>query len=219
MPKNKRQKYERVRQLPNVTINDSDSSISPGPYPWDAHRYDGMPRILELGCGKGEHSLAFAAARPGTLCVGVDRKSHRLCVGAETALARGLGNVQFLRARIESIDACFAGRSIDEIWLTFPDPHPKLRTRNLRLTAPPFLEVYAKLLVPGGRVNLKTDSDLLFDFTGEAVDRWGGRIFAAAADLHAAEDGGLGAREVVSAFEQAARARGKTIKYLAFQLN
>lgn len=218
MPKNKRQKYQRVRSLPNVTVTESDTALFPGPYPWDNRRYSGMRRVLELGCGKAEHSLAFAAADPGILCVGVDRKSHRLCVGAETALARGLGNVQFLRANIECIDAYFAPGSIDDIWLTFPDPHPKPRTRHRRLTAARFLDTYARLLVPGGRVNLKTDSELLYDYTRGSVDRWGGRTVAASADLHASDEGRIGARDVVSAFEQAARRRGAAITFLAFEL-
>ena len=219
MPKNKREKYQRVKSLPNVTITERNFSPSSDAFPWLERRYDGMRRVLELGCGKGEHSLAFAAASPDTLCVGVDRKSHRICVGAETAIAMGIENVQFLRARIEMIEAFFTKQSIDEIWLTFPDPHPKLRTRHLRLSAPGFLYTYARLLAPGGKVHLKTDSNLLFDYTCESVDRWGGRVVVALDNLHATDNGRIGAREVASAFEQAARSQGETIKYVAFELN
>jgi tRNA (guanine-N7-)-methyltransferase len=63
MPKNKRHKYERVKHLPNVTFSvfgESPAaallSLVPGV------GYEGMQTVLELGCGKGEHSLAFAAA-------------------------------------------------------------------------------------------------------------------------------------------------------------
>ncbi len=219
MPKNKRQKYQRVKYLPNVTVIASHSSVSSGSYPWHDNRYDNMKRVLELGCGKGEHSLAFAAANPNSLCVGVDRKSHRLCVGAEKAIAMGLENVQFLRARIECLESFFSKASIDEIWLTFPDPHPKHRASHLRLSAPPFLRAYAKLLKPGGTVNLKTDSDQLFDYTSESVNRWGGRVIAAYRDLHKTADGILGACKVVSAFESSARSREKTIKFMSFKLN
>jgi len=178
-----------------------------------------MKRVIELGCGKGEHSLAFAAANIDTLCVGVDYKSHRLCVGAEKAIAKGLDNVYFLRARIENLESFFIKQSIDEIWLTFPDPHPKHRKSKFRLTAPPFLETYAKLLISGGNVNLKTDSDLLFDYTRKTVVRWGGHVVSVLDDLHETGEGTVGARDVVSAFELAARSQGATIKYMAFQLN
>jgi tRNA (guanine-N7-)-methyltransferase len=219
MAKNKLHKYERVKHLPNVTFSLFGQSQAPGLYPWYEDRYTGMERVLELGCGKGEYSLAFAAANPGRLCVGIDSKSHRMCVGAEKALARGLENVHFLRTRIERIRDFFFEQSIHEIWLTFPDPHPKNRSIKSRLSASPFLDDYAHLLVPGGMVCLKTDSDLLYNYTRESVARWGGRLVAASENIHGTKDGTLGAPEVVSTFEKTARVKGTTIKYMAFTLN
>jgi tRNA (guanine-N7-)-methyltransferase len=219
MPKNKLQKYERVRHLPNVTFPVLGESRSPGSYPWYEKRYAGMQKILELGCGKGEHSLAFAAADPRTFWVGIDRKSHRMCVGAEKALARGLENVHFLRAGIEHIKAFFVAESIHAIWLTFPDPHTKQRTMKCRLSAAPFLDAYATLLVPGGMLHLKTDSEPLFNFTRESVERWGGCVITVSEDCPAAGNRAPGAAEGVSAYERAARSRGAAIKYLAFRLN
>ncbi len=218
MPKNKRHKYERVKHLPNVTISVFGESPPPRSYPWSQSRFEGMQTVLELGCGKGEHSLAFAAADPHRLCVGVDCKSHRMCVGAEQAIAAGLDNVHFLRAWIERIGEFFVDHSIHEIWLPFPDPHPKHRSEKCRLSAPSFLDVYATLLVSGGTVHLKTDSHRLFDYTRQSVDRWGGRVTVASEDLHGEGAPLTGACEVASAYETAARSRGETIKYLAFNL-
>lgn len=219
MPKNKRHKYERVNHLPNVTFSMMGEISAPCFYAWNDPRYSGMEKVLELGCGKGEYSLSFAAANPDRLFVGIDYKSHRMCVGAEQAISRGIGNVHFLRARIERIGAFFVDHSIHEIWLPFPDPHPKQRTNKRRLSAAPFLDAYANLLIPGGSVYLKTDSDLLYNYTRESVKRWGGRVVAESHDIHGADDGSPCAREVVSAYEHAARSRGATIKYLAFKLN
>ncbi len=217
--KNKLYKYERVKHLPNVTFSVFGESSSPYSYPWYRERYAGMQKVLELGCGKGEYSLAFAAANPHKLCVGIDCKSHRICVGAEKAIARGLDNVHFLRARIEHIRDFFVGHSIHEIWLTFPDPHPKNRAVKCRLSAASFLSAYANLLMPGGNVYLKTDSNLLYDYTRKSVEGWGGRVVAASDNIDGSDFGVLGVRGVVSAYEDAARSRGKTIKYMAFKLN
>lgn len=177
-----------------------------------------MEKVLELGCGKGEHTLAFAAADSGRLCLGVDCKSHRMCVGAEKAIAVGLDNVHFLRVPIERIGEFFTDYSIHEIWLPFPDPHPKQRAIKCRLTAAPFLDAYANLLMPGGRVYLKTDSRLLYDYSRQSVERWGGRVVARSDDIDGSDDRSIDAREVVSAYEMAARSRGATIKYMAFKL-
>ncbi len=216
--KNKLDKYERVKHLPNVTFSVFGESSSPRSYPWHLERYAGMQKVLELGCGKGEYSLAFAAANPHKLCVGIDCKSHRICVGAEKAIAGGLDNVHFLRARIERIGDFFVGHSIHEIWLTFPDPHPKNRAVKCRLSTASFLNAYADLLMPGGTVYLKTDSNLLYDYTRKSVEGWGGRVVAASDNIDGSDFGALGACGVVSAYEEAARSRGTTIKYMAFKL-
>ncbi len=218
MPKNKRQKHERLTHLPNVTLAELGESRPPEDHPWYGAFGEGMETILELGCGKGEHSLAFGAANPKRRYVAVDRKSHRLCVGAERAIAEKIDNVHFLRSRIEDIPAFFAEHTIREIWLTFPDPHPKHRTRKCRLSATPFLEIYARLLTPDGSVHLKTDSDPLFAFTQDSVARWGGRVIAACDDLHAPEHSSIGAATVVSAYDRLAQSRGLAVKYMAFTL-
>ena len=37
------------------------------------------PLVIELGCGRGEYTVALAASNPGSLYVGFDRKGARLC--------------------------------------------------------------------------------------------------------------------------------------------
>lgn len=218
MAKTKHLKYERVRDLPNVTYWHFGEPVTPEAYPWHQAPHAGMGKVLELGCGKGEHSLAFATEDPSLFCIGVDIKSDRICVGAEQAMAAGLDNVHFLRAEITRIGEFFADRSIDEIWLTFPDPHPKERAIKKRLTAPRFLDAYAPLLAPGGSVHLKTDSDTLFAYSQESVAAWGGQITAACEDIHAGGAVMPRGHGAVSAFEDEARSQGRTIKYLAFTL-
>ncbi len=216
MSKNKLQKYERVKQLSNVTFSEFGESQPPETYPWYDKRYEGMEKILELGCGKGEHSYAFAAANPKNFCIGIDSKSHRMCVGAEKAIENGLENIHFLRVRIERITEFFVAHTISQIWLTFPDPHPKTRSIKSRLTATPFLDAYASLLTPKGIVCLKTDSDLLYNYTRESVEQWGGHVVEVSDNIHEGGDKSLYASEVVSAFQR--KAKGATIKFIAFTL-
>ena len=66
------------------------------------------PIVLELGCGKGEYTVALAADDPTRNYIGVDIKGARMWRGAKTATERGMANVGFLRTRIEFITSFFA---------------------------------------------------------------------------------------------------------------
>lgn len=123
------------------------------------------PIILELGCGRGEYTVALGEMFPDKNFIGVDIKGARMWRGAKTATERGMGNVGFLRTRIEFIDSFFAAGEVDEIWITFPDPQLRKNRVKKRLTAPGFLSLYSKFLKPEGRINLKTDSRHLHDYT------------------------------------------------------
>ena len=125
------------------------------------------PIVLELGCGKGEYTVGLAQHFPDKNFIGVDIKGARIFIGAEQALTSEQKNVAFLRTKIDFITDCFNANEVDEIWLTFSDPQPK--KPNKRLSSPPFIERYRKILKPGGIIHMKTDSDLLFEYTEEQI--------------------------------------------------
>lgn len=128
------------------------------------------PIVLELGCGRGEYTVGLAAAHPEMNYIGVDIKGARMWRGAKTATEQAMENVAFLRTRIEFIDSFFAPGEVDQIWITFPDPQMNKRRVNKRLTAPGFLERYARFLRPDGIIHLKTDSGHLHAYTRAVLD-------------------------------------------------
>ena len=156
--------------------------------------------ILELGCGKGEYTVALAERNPGKNYIGVDIKGARLWKGAKYVTERGIPNAAFLRTRIEFITAFFAPGEVSEIWLTFSDP--QIRSENSRLSSPLFLERYRQFLRPGGIVHLKTDSRFLFEYTLAVCRVNGLRILAQTTDLYGMAAGG----KAVSAVPPADRA-------------
>jgi len=128
------------------------------------------PIVLELGCGKGEYTIGLANSFHDNNFIGIDIKGARLWRGAKTANEQKLPNVAFLRTRIEFINSFFSENEVDEIWITFPDPHPGGRNSNKRLISPRFLNLYRLFLKDKGLIHLKTDSTELYNFTKRMVD-------------------------------------------------
>lgn len=128
-----------------------------------------LPLVLELACGKGEYTTHLAQAHPENNYIGLDIKGARIWKGATMAHEQGLGNVAFLRTRIELVQAFFGKDEVSEIWITFPDPFLKDSKSNRRLTSHPFLDRYLGILKQGAIVHLKTDDPTLYAFTQEVL--------------------------------------------------
>ena len=121
--------------------------------------------FLELGCGKGEYTVALSELNPDKNFIGIDIKGARFWRGAKTAIEENRDNVAFIRTQIELIEYVFAENEVDEIWITFPDPQIKYKRTKHRLTNEAFLERYRKVLKKDGYVNLKTDSEFMHGYT------------------------------------------------------
>jgi tRNA (guanine-N7-)-methyltransferase len=159
--------FEKVIQPEIGAVASNDHNIK-GNWNRDMFR-NGNPLVLELGCGKGEYTTGLAALFPGKNFIGIDIKGARMWRGAKTATEQNLPNVAFLRTRIEFISSFFACDEVDEIWVTFPDPHPGGRNSNKRLTSPRFLNSYRSFLKNNGPVHLKTDNAELYKYTNSVV--------------------------------------------------
>ena len=179
--------------------------------------HNDKPIVLELGCGKGEYTIALAQRDPDRNYIGIDIKGARMWRGAKTATEQKMENVAFVRTRIEFINSFFGEGEIQEIWITFPDPQLKTRRAKKRLTAPLFLERYAKMLAADGVINLKTDSQHLFAYTSAVIDHFALPCEVANDDIY----GSGFADEVLSvktAYEQMFLERGLPITYTRFAL-
>ncbi len=180
------------------------------------------PIVLELGCGKGEYSVGLAKHFPEKNFIGVDIKGARMFIGAEQALKEDMKNVAFLRTRIDFIADFFEEDEIDEIWLTFSDPQPK--KVNKRLSAPPFIERYKKILKKGGIVHMKTDSDLLFEYTEEQIAEQNYECLELTWDLYGELPENIDpvTRDIFhikTHYEKLFTSRGSVIKYCKFKIH
>jgi len=184
---------------------------------WYQYFKNDNPITLELACGKGEYSVGLGEMHSDRNFVGVDIKGNRIYIGAKRAVEKGLGNVAFLRAQIDMITEYFGKQEVSEIWIIFPDPFLREGKAKKRLTHARFLKLYQQILVPGGRIHLKTDSRELYEFTHEVIKEQNCPIIEDIEDIYA-KGKAEGALAIQTHYEGLHLADGRTIFYLSFVL-
>jgi tRNA (guanine-N7-)-methyltransferase len=211
MKRTKHIKQNEVRDLPNVFHSKQEHLEE------SVKEYFGNANLftLELGCGNGEYSNTLALKYPGRNFVGIDRAGARIWSASKNSLKLNLTNTAFVITYVEKLEEVFSVHTIEEIWLPFPNPLPHRRKMKKILTNPFFLRMYNRLLIPGGKIHLKTDDDFLFDYTLSVIRQNELNILFATDNLL----NGPGAPEealILTRFEQDHTASGRTTKYISF---
>ncbi len=117
----------------------------------------------EVGSGSGRHLLGLAARHPEALIFGFEIRFKRSVRTIEKADAAGLRNVFVLRHRAEFLAEFFPERSVDGIYVNFPDPWSKSRWHKHRILGEEFLAIAASLLKTDGFLAVKTDHREYFE--------------------------------------------------------
>lgn len=219
MGKNKLKRFKDIDRFENV-FEYTDFEESPTPKgKWHSEVFrNNNPIVLELACGKGEYTLFLAEQFPDRNYIGIDLKGNRIWKGAKYALDQEMENVHFIRMLIDHLEDYFEPGEVDEIWITFPDPHPRESRSKQRLTSPKFLKIYRNILKKGGLIHLKTDSDLLYNFTLETIEEEECTLLRQVDDIYseAPYDPLLTQKTF---YEKQHLEEGRTIRYVCFQLN
>lgn len=176
------------------------------------------PLVLELGCGKGEYSVALAQKYPNKNFIGIDIKGARFWRGAKTAIEENIPNVAFIRTQIELIDYVFANNEVDEIWITFPDPQIKYKRTKHRMTNSVFLRKYKKILKKEGIVNLKTDSEFMHGYTLGLLHGEGHEVIYANHDVYKQEGSPTEVTSIQTFYESQYLEHNKPITYIRFKI-
>jgi len=188
---------------------------------WNLEFKNEAPIVLELGCGKGEYTVGLAKQYPYMNFIGVDIKGARIWRGAKTCEEEQISNVRFIRTKVDFIEHFFRENEVSEIWLTFSDPQPK-RPRK-RLTSPLFIERYKKILKENGIIHLKTDSDLLYNYTLDEIKENKYKLIESSDNVYEelisrVDDQLIETMKIQTFYESIWLKENKTIKYLAFSI-
>lgn len=142
------------------------------------------PVELEIGCGKGQFAVEIAKRNPDKNFLAVEINENVIVQAMEKAKKEDLKNLRFMRVGAEKLDLYLPENSIGRIYLNFSCPFPKKRQAKHRLTHESFLEIYKRLLVPGGRIIQKTDNMILFESSIEQFSKCGFVLENVSLDMH-----------------------------------
>lgn len=213
MGKNKLQKFAEIDQFENVYQHDKSMK---GKWKSEAFGNDN-PLTLELACGKGEYTIGQARMFPERNFMGLDIKGNRIWKGASIGVEENIPNAKFLRCKIHNITDYFEQGEVDEIWITFPDPQPRDSKEKHRLTHERFLRMYQEIGHPGMYMNVKTDSDLFYEYTLETIRSFGIEPEVNVDDVYAWHERPE-YLNIRTFYESMWLDEGKKIKYLRFKL-
>lgn len=215
MARTKQKKLTKVKSLENVFSIETQNALN------EIKNYFGNaePITLEIGCGHGDYTIELAQRHPDRNYIGLDMKGARVYVGAVNALENEITNAAFLVLYADSLTEIFPPESIDEIYIPFPDPHIRRRSEHRRLVSPRFLEIYKSILIPNGKVHLKTDNDFIYEYANKIVENEKLIVHANESDLYSADDSDPKLTEIKTKYEKHYLDEGRVIKYICFSFS
>lgn len=220
--KNKLRRFKENETFGNVYQPTRDALVNNGfvlKGNWNQSIFkNNNPLVLELGCGKGEYSVALAKKYPNKNFIGIDIKGARFWRGAKTAVEENISNVAFLRTQIELIDHAFGTNEVDEIWITFPDPQIKYKRTKHRMTNAEFLKRYKTILKEDGVVNLKTDSEFMHGYTLGLLHGAGHEVLYANHNVYKQEGSPEEVTSIQTFYESQYLEQNKPITYIRFKI-
>ncbi len=115
---------------------------------------------LEIGAGTGRFSIEFAKWNKDWFLIALERtqaKSNRF-KGLSAADRELRENLCFLRADgVNVVTHLFKEKSLDQIFLLYPNPYPKAKQANLRWHNMPFFTELLAKLKASGEIELRTN--------------------------------------------------------------
>jgi tRNA (guanine-N7-)-methyltransferase len=131
------------------------------------------PLEVELGAGRGDFIVDYAAARPERDFLAVELSASVARVMAMRIGRRGLGNVRVARMDARTlINLMLPDASVSVCHVYFPDPWLTLSQQKHRMLSPGFARRLRRVLASGAKVHVATDVEPyaaeMFAMLGEA---------------------------------------------------
>lgn len=226
---------KRIENLSALFINCNENSAE-----IDGIFSEDRPLRIEIGCGKGDFVCGISVSEPDFNYIALERVSDVIMSAVEKyAGSKGLGslddhgawvapdgtkydgeryniavedrgNVRFLCGEAKKFLSLLPDSCVESIYTNFSDPWPKKGYTSRRLTHSDFLKEYARVLIPGGMLKLKTDNDSFFDYSLESIGESEFEIVSYTRDLDSSEEFAKG--NIETEYERNFKSQGVKIK-------
>lgn len=143
-------------ELPKYTLNPSSLLLS-------------QQCVAEIGIGMGDHFIDRAAANSSSLHIGFEPYLNGVANSLKLALERDVDNIALWPDDVDLIFDKLPDNLLDEIYILFPDPWPKLRHHKRRIINLTRLKLFASKLKPCGILYFASDIDHYFDSAHEQI--------------------------------------------------
>lgn len=120
---------------------------------------------IEIGSGNGHFITEYCEKNLNSFLIGIEKKRKRCTKIIQKTEKRDLKNIAVIHGKAEDLLERLPLSRIDVFHIYFPDPWPKAKHRKRRFFRMMTLNLLAKSLKKGGRVNFATD---YFDYALQA---------------------------------------------------
>lgn len=162
---------------------------------------------LEIGMGKGDYCLGMSQLFPEIAWIGMEKNPSVAALAVKKFREKPTDNILFIQDDAAFLNEFFEDGELDVIHLNFSDPWPKNRTAKRRLSSPKFIEHYKNVLDDEGEIQMKTDNQLLFEYSLVTFADYGFKLVDVSVDFRREEHD----EDVISEYERKFMDKGQPI--------
>ena len=198
---------EKLNNYEGILVRDPENQKGD----WHGAFSNEKPIYLEIGCGKGKFISSLSLFYPERNFIGIEGNQTVALRALDKINSLNLVNVKIVPEFIRNPQDWFMEDELSGIYLNFSDPWPKERHLKRRLTSESYIAGYQRILKPGGTIEIKTDNNMLFEFTLKVVESKKIEITELSRNLHKSE---LSAQRWMTEYEENFSRQGLEINYL-----
>jgi len=212
-----------MRASQEAYLDEDLEALSPGPVDWDvnpdrapldvAALFDGKPLWLEIGFGGGEHLVHMAARYPNVGIIGCEPYINGVAMLLGKIRKADVSNLRVHPGDARDLFDVLPDRSVEKVFLNYPDPWPKKRHHRRRFVTPEHLDPLHGVMANRAELRVATDIKDYVRQTMEEVPKAGFEWLAEGpADWRDPWNDWISTR-----YEQKALREGRTPHYMTFR--